>query len=152
MVGRLKLIAPEEDLKRIGKELKGAPQELRRELFRGINRATKPARQQALAELVDVLPDSGGASTVIRKNTKLNTRRNMRGRNVGVRITAKSPRTVQLMNRGILRHPVFGNRSIWVNQDIKPGWFTRPMENSADDVRSEIMSAVERVTNQIANS
>lgn len=141
-----------DELRDIGEALKDAPQELRRELFRAINSATKEPRRKALEELVDVLPDSGGASSAIRKDTKMNTRRNLRGRNVGVRITAKSPRTVQRMNQGILRHPVFGNRHIWVNQEIQPGWFTRPMENSSDDVRTALLGALDRIAGQIANS
>lgn len=140
------------DLERVSRELRGAPQELRRELFRGINRATKEPRREALEELVARLPDRGGASAAIRRDTRLNTKRNMRGRNVGVRVVAKSPRTVQRMNRGILRHPVYGNRNVWVNQAIDPGWFTDPMEASAPEVRTQIVAALERVAQQIARS
>lgn len=137
------------ELRHVGEQMKDAPQELRREMFRGINRATKEPRRQALRELAERLPDSGGASATVRQDTKMNTTRNMRGRNVGVRITAKSKRTVQRMNRGILRHPVFGNRSVWVDQKIDPRWFDDPMEASAPQVRREILEAIETVASKI---
>lgn len=144
-----------QELKHVGELMKDAPQDLRREMFRGINRATKEPRRQTLQELSERLPDSGGASSVIRKDTKLNTKRNMRGRNVGVRIVAKSPRTVQRMNnQGILRHPVFGNRSVWVNQDVRGlhGWFDEPLQQSSPQVRQEILEALDRAVSQIASS
>lgn len=143
------------ELKHLGEQMKDAPQELRREMFRGINRATKEPRRQTLKELAERLPHSGGASTAIRKDTKLNTKRNMRGRNVGIRVIAKSPRTVQRMNnRGVLRHPVFGNRSIWIAQDVPglQGWFDEPMEKSAPQVRQEILEVLDNVANKIARS
>lgn len=142
------------ELRHVGELMRDAPQDLRREMFRGINRATKEPRRQTLQELADRLPDSGGASTAIRKDTKLNIKRNMRGRNVGIRVVAKSPRTVQRMNnQGILRHPVFGHRGIWVNQDVRglSGWFDEPMERSAPQVRQEILEALDRAVAQIVS-
>lgn len=143
------------ELKRVGELMKDAPQDMRREMFRGINRATKEPRRQTLQELSERLPDAGGASAAIRKDTKLNTKRNMRGRNVGIRIIAKSPRTVQRMNnQGVLRHPLFGNRSRWFNQNVSglQGWFDEPLQRSAPQVRQEILEALDRAVDKIASS
>lgn len=42
------------------------------------------------------------------------------------------------MNRGKWRHPVFGNRDVWVEQTFTPGWFNKPIQEHRPAVREAI--------------
>jgi hypothetical protein len=48
-------------------------------------------------------------------------------------------------DRGALRHPVFGNGEVWVNQPITPGWWTKPVEEHKDDIVREVDAAVGKI-------
>ena len=67
-----------------------------------------------------------------------------------------SPRTgksidLQAADRGILRHPLFGNRRFWYTQRIPPGWFTRPEEEHANATApAELEKAVDKVADLIS--
>lgn len=72
---------------------------------------------------------------------------------VGIRVVAfaKSGKGVDLdrLDRGRLRHPLFGNRRHWFEQPVPPGWFSRPMERNADVVQNELKKAVAEIERDI---
>lgn len=88
-----------------------------------------------------------------------------------VTVTAKAKARSDLyrQDKGILRHPVFGRyrfvkrkhgksfdvvrkENPWVNQAIPPGFFTNPANRVKEDVRGEVIKAIERVKDQIAGA
>lgn len=127
-------------LRAAGEQGKG----LRRELMRGIQRSTRPLKDDARAN-TDRLPQSGGLGDVV-KRAKIVTKTRSGGQRVGVRIVAKGVGV--MADKGMVRHRVFGG-DVWVNQSVPPGWFTDAMEAGAPDVRREIVDAIERVARQI---
>lgn len=49
------------------------------------------------------------------------------------------------MNKGSWRHPVMGNRRIWVTQTVsQPGWFDRAMDKGGPKVREHAFSTVKQ--------
>lgn len=119
--------------------------DLRKEMLAGIRRAAKPMTQAAKERAESDLPKAGGLNEVVAKS-KFSTRTRTAGRTPGVRVVASNPHDVQSIDRGRLRHPVFGNREVWVTQKITPGWFTDAMNSHADEVRREML----RVLNTVA--
>lgn len=71
------------------------------------------------------------------------------GVNVGIRVTATSRRgksiDLRSLDRGRLRHPLFGNRRHWYEQTVESRWFTRPMQDNADTVERELRQAVREI-------
>lgn len=130
------------ELKRIGDN------DLRKEMLRGIRTATKPMVAAAKESAHDELPKAGGLNEIVARS-KFSTRTRTAGRSPGVRVVAASGINVGSIDRGRLRHPVFGNREAWVTQQVKPGWFTDAMNAHADEVRRELMAALERVARQV---
>lgn len=124
---------------------------LRRELYRGIMRATRPLKQAAQESARSTLPSSGGLAAAVARS-KFKTKTAGGGANVGVRILATGGTDIRAMDAGRLRHPVYGNRSVWVTQSVTPGWFTRPMEAGAGRVQVEILRAMDSVADQIGRS
>lgn len=117
---------------------------LRRVLLKGIRDAARPLAAAAQVSARETLPRWGGLADVI-GSTKIVVRTRTAGRTVGVRITDPAHRRTRDMDRGEVRHPVFGNRKAWVTEQIKPGWFTRPMEEGSPHVRVAIVRVIDDV-------
>lgn len=121
---------------------------LKRELYRGMNRATKPLRAEAQKAAASRLPQSGGLAARVAK-TKMTTRI-LTGRNPGVSIQPKG--TALSTDRGYVKHPVFGNKGRWVTQTVEGGWFSDTMRGAAPSVRKELIQAMSDVADQIKRS
>lgn len=151
MVADLRITGTD-DLARVARALKDAgDKDLRRELLRGINRALKPAKQAVKDAARSQLPQRGGlAAEVAASRISSSTRTS--GRSPGVRVTGKkSGRDLRSIDRGRLRHPTFG-RAPWVNQAVKPGFFSETLTEQAPRVRREVVDVLEDVAQKIASA
>jgi hypothetical protein len=120
---------------------------LRAEMYRGLRRASKPLIADTREYARKTLPKRGGlAERVARSKFKVSVRG--AGRNPGVRITATGLDT-RLDTQGRDRHPVFGNREVWVQQKVKPHWFEIPMRAGAPKVRRELDQVVTDVARKL---
>ncbi|MCX6399236.1 MAG: hypothetical protein NTX33_04795 [Propionibacteriales bacterium] len=138
------------DLEALAKRLKSADdgKELRKQLLREIRQSAKPVIGKVKASARDKLPSRGGlADSVARSRIGVRTR--VSGKNAGVRIEAKNGIDVRSLDRGRLRHPVFGNRNNWVNQEVEPGWFSEPLTESLPHVRRGVIDAMDAVAKRI---
>lgn len=125
--------------------------ELRKELSAGLNRATKTIRADAKQSAEDKLPRRGGLNKRVAR-ARLSTKRSG-GRDPGVRIVAKGLEQLGLIDeRGLVRHPVYGNRGRWVTQDVKEaqGWFTDPMNAGADEARRALVKSLDEIARKLA--
>lgn len=122
----------------------------RKKLHKGVKKAAKPLIPKARAEAKSRLPSSGGlAQQVAREPARIQVRT---GKNFGVRVVVGKKRGgAQAANRGVVRHPVFG-QDVWVDQKVKPGWFDDPMKESAKDIREDVRAAMNDVVETIARS
>lgn len=139
-----------EKFSKLAKSLKAAGQkELQKELFAAVNRATKPMRAAAKKSAAQNLPRTGGLNKRVASARMSTSRRSTR--DIGVRIVAKGMDQLELMDQGQVRHPVYGKRDRWTLQMIPnaKGWFTKPMEDGADDVRKELLTAIDEVAKKV---
>lgn len=133
----------------VGKILKDLGDKgLQRELYRGLNRASMKLKADAKAEAGRRLPQRGGLAKRV-AGAKLSTRRRG-GRNPGVSIQAKGMAQLAGIDAGQVKHPVFGNRDVWVTQDITSGWFSEPMEAGRDEAAAAIGEALDDLAVKIA--
>lgn len=146
-----------ENLERLGKRLRDTGNKtLQKELFKGITRATKPIKAAAKTAAIAELPRGGGLNREFAKAT-YSTRSRTRGRNVGVRIVGKRKgHDIYAVDRGRLRHPVFGNRSVWVTQLIRPRILTGAMAEAAGgrmwhSPKQEIVRVIDDVARRLAD-
>lgn len=121
---------------------------LTRELTKALNRATDELKREAKDEAGKRLPQRGGLAQRVAQS-KLSTRRRS-GRNPGIRITAKGLDQLEAMDRGFVKHPVWGNRDVWVTQEITPGWFSDPMEQGRPEVARRIEQALDELAAELA--
>ena len=127
--------------------------ELRKELYAGINRAVKPLTAALKDSTPRFLP--GRYAAELSRSLKVRTRRRG-GRDPGVRLTgsAKTPRgkdrDLASLNRGRLRHPLYGDRKYWFNQKVSPGWWDEPLSDGADEVRQELVNVLDDIGRKLA--
>jgi hypothetical protein len=58
-------------------------------------------------------------------------------------------RLPRYMNKGEWRHPVFGDRDVWVSQSAPPGWFDTTLAGHSDDIRAAIGKEIGAVMAQL---
>ena len=139
-----------EDLAILAKRLKETGDKgLRKELLSGLQRAAKPAKAAVRASVLSELPHRGGLADLIGGSLKVTLNTRSAGRNPGVRIWSKDSHDISKLNKGELRHPVFGNRKNWVAQVIKAGIFTDPIEQRAPQMRQEMGQVMRTVAAKI---
>lgn len=125
--------------------------DLRKELYRGIQRAGKPARLAVVETARNVLPQRGGANEYIAKalKTRISTLAN-RSNDAAVRLTASRKGTdLRSINRGRLRHPVFGNRKAWANTNVPKGWVQTAVVEQVPEIRREIVKVLDDVAEKM---
>lgn len=120
--------------------------DLKKALFAGLNKATKPMREAALSRGTQRLPRRGGLAQRVQTRTKLGTSTS-RG---GVAVFARNRSQARLLDRGFVRHPVYGNTSVWVTSPVRPGWFSDPMVDGAPIARREVIDLLDDLAKQAA--
>jgi hypothetical protein len=134
-----------DDLERLARRLRAAAAgELRKDLLRGIRTAAKPMVAN-VRDSAGRLPHRGGLAARIAAE-KYAVRTRLTGENAGVRISSNGRRGLREINKGLVRHPVHGNRHAWVTQRVEPGFFTDPLEHDVGTVRI----ALHRVMTDVA--
>lgn len=147
IVGADKFGATAKALKRYGDK------DLRKELYTGINRAVKPLSEQVKTDTKNYFPRRYAFE--LAKSLRIRARRRA-GRDPSVRLVgqAKTPkgkeRDLRSLNRGRLRHPLYGNRRYWYDQEVSPNWWDEPLSQGADVVREEIVGVIDEVGRKLA--
>lgn len=132
-------------LNTVARRLKQAgDKDVQRELHRSLNRATKPMRATAKRRAEEILPHRGGLARRV-ASARMQTRLRTKGNETQVSVRATSQLSLRSIDRGRLRHPVFGNRNVWVNQPVTRGWWTDSMKKHAPDVRRELVKSLDDI-------
>ena len=121
---------------------------LRRDLLRGIKTAANPVLDDVRASASAELPKAGGLAERV-AGSKFTVQVRTGAKTAGVRIRGQSGWNIGRMNRGILRHPVFGNRDVWVEQSITPGWFDHPIQARAEPIRLAVVAVIDDVARRL---
>jgi hypothetical protein len=137
------------ELEAIGRRFKAAGAKgLRKELLAGIRKTNKPTISAIRANALATLPRRGGLAAEV-AGSRIGTRSRLSGNRVGVEIRGVGRIGLTTLNRGRLRHPVYGNRGTWVQQQVPAGWFTDPIEKDMPRIREGIEDAMKTVARKI---
>jgi hypothetical protein len=129
--------------------------ELVREVTRAMRDAVVPVQDEIRAGLKPRLPDR--YAETLDADLRLGVNVRTAGSDPGVSVTGTTrsgkSRSLRKLDAGLLRHPVYGNREVWRDQEepsVQPGWFTGPAEAAGPRVRDGIEKALEDVANRAA--
>lgn len=142
-----------EKFAKLGKALREyGDKELTRDLFKGISRAVKPLTASVKARTPMFLPNPYAVQ--LSKSLRVRVRRrSTRDPSVRLLAVAKTKggreRNLTALNRGRLRHPLYGNRSHWFNQSVRAGWWDQPLLEGSDEVRRQIVTVIEDIGNKL---
>ena len=152
------------ELGRLGHRLRTAGRkDLVSELRRGAERGTEPLSEAILAGIPRHMP--AGYETTLAEAMHFKVSVRTTGRSAAVehvsvgRGKRGKRREVRALEKGVLRHPVFGRyrrikagwliKNPWVRQTIVRGFWSTPVEQNKDHVREEMHDAIHRVGQKI---
>lgn len=119
-----------------------------RSLSNAIGRAVEPLEREIRDGLAPKLPDRYAAVIDADLEVQRRTFSDPDGARVSVyaRTRGEAKRKLRRLDDGVLWHPAWGDRKSWHEQQVTPGWFSRPCEDSAPRVRKGIIQALNNVT------
>jgi hypothetical protein len=158
-------------LRQLGQAMRGADKQIKRELFKAVQRATRPVKEEIKASARATLPSSGGLNEWVAQ-IGIRTRQAYTGRSVGITITGtldnkkvargrgKGRRKagtfgaradLRAINRGRVMHPAWGRGPLVGPQMVKAGFWDEPLEGlTARRARKEIVEAMQVTADAIA--
>jgi hypothetical protein len=148
ITGTQQFVALARRLNAQGKQGRG----LWKELNAQMRDAAQPMTDVMLRHLSDYLPDRYAA--VLRPAFTVRVSRSTKGDGAGLKLvgTAKGVRKkrhVRVINEGTLRHPVYGNPEAWVDQHVRPGFWTDTLtttrEIPAEKIRQAIRNTIRKI-------
>jgi len=134
-----------EKLAALSRALKGAGNDLRRELDRGLDRAVKPLTGKVRESAPRFLPNRYAAELLPTLKFGVTHRPDRVTLSAKAATRRGKPRSLAALNRGRLRHPLYGDRSHWLNQPVKPGFWDTPLLAGRDEVRDELLKVMDAV-------
>lgn len=118
------------------------------EMKAALGRAAAPLQPAVKAEVAATLPS--GYAPVLAGDVAVRTTLRGGGQRADalLRVSAKG-RALAVVNRGMLRHPLYGNRNHWYAQRVRAGVVDRPVERMHKAVRAEFEKMVREVADRM---
>jgi hypothetical protein len=135
--------------------------QLRKELAAGMRDALRPGANEAKSQIMSMSSAGLATAPALRSSVarKIRPEVKLGGRWSGARVKAFKLKNVRgfanapkRLNRpGGWRHPVYGNREIWVQQHGKVDWFDRAFQGREGQYRAAVEAAMENMARRIAS-
>lgn len=108
---------------------------------KSLRHATKATRTELKKAPLMALPKKNGLNKWAARTPTVRIK--LQGRATGV--TIKMQRTghdLKALNRGRARHPVFGNRKVWVTQQVRSGWWDAATKKDGPRIVREVEKGI----------
>jgi hypothetical protein len=149
-----------DDLRALAKRIRkaGNAKTIRKQLNAGLKEGVKPALAATKKAALDLPVKTGKRETTgLRKKMArvANIQVRSSGRDPGVRVRISRARMgdqaslVKATNNGKWRHPVRGNREVWVTQTSRAGWFDNANRYTGPPVRRAIKRVMDDIEKQL---
>lgn len=141
------------EMRRVADRMRRADRQLDRDLTAGIRRAVRPLGGE-IKRAVPVYMPSGYAPVLAGSIRATTSVRRVRNAGVSVKVYALGKvehRDVASLDRGVLAHPLWGNRKHWYRQRVKSGVVTDQFQRMRDPILDEMERVVESHVERIAH-
>ncbi|GAA1790299.1 hypothetical protein GCM10009795_039990 [Nocardioides hankookensis] len=129
----------------LARALRTLARDLRPEVMAAIENASKHADDLFAAGARTTLPSQGGLADKV-----ADVRWAIKASHDEIRIHPDdSPYDLTRINEGRLLHPVWGDRDVWVEQEIRPGWAEEPTERQERAIADAVDEAAEHLAKNI---
>lgn len=148
ITGTEQFVALAKKLNAQGKQGRG----LWRELNTQLKAAAEPMVDVVKLHLSDYLPDA--YAKVLRTSLTVRVSRSTKGNAAGLKLVGvakgvKKKRHIKVINDGTLRHPVYGNPEVWVDQPVRPGFWSTPLDSARAIPAKQIRRAVQNTIRKL---
>lgn len=114
--------------------------------------AAKPMTDVVLRHLGDYLPNRYAG--VLRAGLTVRVSRSTKGASAGLKLVGtakgvKKKRHVQVINNGILRHEVYGDPNVWVDQHVRPGFWSDTLTSTREIPATQIRRAIQNTLKKL---
>lgn len=133
--------------------------ELRKELTANMRNALKPGAARAKSGIMAMASSTPHPAPALRSSIarKIRPEARISGKFPGAKVKAfKTPNirgfanAAKRTNRSSgWRHPIYGNREVWVHQHGKTKWFDHAFEGREGDYRSAVQNALAHMINRV---
>lgn len=136
-------------LRALAKRLRVAAGGMPDDIRDGVQWAVKPLDRSVRKQIGRVMP--GGYAHVLGAAW----RTQVSATKTGVTVTGYArgraeERDVVALDRGRLRHPLFGDREWWYGQTVRPGFWSGPVEDTAGKVEQRVSKVLDNIARKIA--
>lgn len=123
-----------------------------RELNTQLRQAAEPMIDVVKLHLSDYLPDR--YAKVLRTSLTVRVSRSTKGDAAGLKLVGvakgvKKKRHIKVINDGTLRHQVYGNPEVWVDQPVRPGFWSTPLDSARAIPAKQIRRAVQNTIRKL---
>lgn len=137
-----------EQLAALSKRLRDSGErDLKREFNRSLRDASKKPISRAKSN-ASRLPHKGGLAEKVAKS-RITQKNRLSARNPTLAIQATNDVNLWRLDRGRIRHPVYGDRDKWVTQDVPSGWWSDAMKESEPEVRRGLAKTLDRIQRKL---
>lgn len=142
------MVEGSEDFLELAAELREADRKLANRIRRSLREIAKPLGEAGRDGLADEMPMRGGLSDIIAAaKVSVSTVSSSRSPRVEARVRSAG-HDLEAMNRGELRHPVFGTKA-WVSQSVPAGGASRAFDEGIEPVREAVQREVAKLLSEI---
>lgn len=143
-----------------GAELRSVQNKLRaigdkglgKQMGKALREAAKPLKPAVRAEALASMPSGYGPVLSRSLRFRQAVKESAHTAHVTVRVYGdgrRQRRMVPNLNRGQLRHPLYGNREFWFDQAVRAGFVDRPFNRLKPGVAREMQRVIDDVAKQI---
>jgi hypothetical protein len=121
-------------------------------LRKGLAKVGPPAKKAVKESAEKKLPKRGGYAALMSKSLRVRVNSDLSLTGAGVTIVTYASgkgerRDIPAVNRGILRHPVYGHRRRkWVAQKVSSGFWDDAMDETSDAAYEQVRSVLDETT------
>jgi hypothetical protein len=142
-----------ESLSALAARCRRADKALLGDMRKGVAKAVKPLGDAVTAGVGRYMP--GGYAPVLSRSLRHRVAQRATGAGFTVTLTTYAEgkterRRIIELNRGTLRHPLYGNRARWYAQKVKPGFWSKPIEEGMPRVTQEVADVMRQTVRKVA--
>lgn len=140
-----------DDFDQIARALREADKDLKRKTTAAMRKAAKPAGLRTIEKASEAMPRRGGFADYLQAQGRVGFGTSLRdsGSSLSMLLRHKGV-DLRRLERGILRHPVFGNRDVWATTKVPAGEFGKAFEQEVPPIRQAVLDAAQDVLDDVA--
>ncbi len=143
MTVRIDILGAHEAVALAGRLARAGDGRFKRDLYDAVADANRSVPTELRASALRYLPKRGGLAVDVAR-AHIKSRRFMAGNTVGIRFWVVHRYHIDGMDKGLVVHPLYGNKRHWYRQRVRPGWFTNVTQGQRGPTKRAIERAVER--------